>query len=174
MVKNITGGTRHKSIARKHVSPSNNNNNNINKLRTPQNEHELFAIVTHYYGNGICKIITHNNLSLYAHIRKKFSGRHKRYNLIHTHSIILVGIRHWENPFKNTDLLHVFNPNITQSIIQLFHFTLFQTIINNSESGLDNMIEYADDSGITIEPDVKPMRIEDLEDEEDEIDIDEI
>jgi hypothetical protein len=36
------------------------------------------------------------------------------------------------------------------------------------------MIEYADDSGITIEPDVKPMRIEDLEDEEDEIDIDEI
>ena len=172
MVKNITGGTRHKSIARKHVSPSNNNNNNnINKLRTPQNEHELFAIVTHYYGNCICKIITHNNLSLYAHIRKKFSGRHKRYNLIHTHSIILVGIRHWENPFKNTDLLHVFNPNITQSIIQLFHFTSFLQILNQSEDVSDNVYAITD---INIVDNKPSTAVTYEEDDEAAIGVDEI
>ena len=64
MVKNLKGGTGHKKLARKNENRSYNN-----KLRIPESEFEIFGSVTKMYGNGMCQIITNDNVNLMGHIR---------------------------------------------------------------------------------------------------------
>ena len=56
----------------------------------------------------MCEIITNNNEKLIGHIRNKFRGRHKRHNLISSGSIVLIGLREWEKPIKNCDILTIY------------------------------------------------------------------
>lgn len=100
MVKNTTGGTGAKSLARKHQSSGESS-----KLRLPDCDLELFGLVTKMLGNGMCEITTNNNARLIGHIRNKFRGKQKRHNLISVFSVVLIGLREWENPRKNCDLL---------------------------------------------------------------------
>ena len=109
MVKNTTGGSGHKSQARKLVDSGVSS-----KVPEPSNEFEVYATVTKLFGNGMCQVKTNNNLELVCHIRGKFRGRNKKNNLISVNSFLLVGLREWENPPKNCDLLFLFdlNPNL--------------------------------------------------------------
>jgi hypothetical protein len=90
MVKNTTGGTGTKSLARKHQSNGNA------KLRLPAEELEQIACVTKMLGNGMCEIYTAAN------------GKNKRNNLLSTTSVVLIGLRDWERPAKNCDLLTIY------------------------------------------------------------------
>jgi translation initiation factor IF-1 len=120
MVKNTTGGSGHKSQARKLVDSGNSG-----KLRLSLNESEKYARVSKMFGNGMCLVTTQDNLELTCHIRGKFRGRNKKNNLVSLNSTILVGLREWENPPKNCDLLFLYEhldipflPNLLPTTLQ--------------------------------------------------------
>ena len=106
MVRNLTGGTKTKGIARKHQVKSSNG-----FIRLPQCEEEQFAYVSRVLGNGMCEVFIDEKQRLIAHIRNKFRGRQKRHNMISPHMIVLVGLRSWESTLKNCDILYVYDDN---------------------------------------------------------------
>jgi translation initiation factor IF-1 len=115
MVKNTTGGTRTKGLARKHQGAGGGG-----RLRIPEDELEKVAYVSKMLGNGMCQVYINDNKDpLIAHIRKKFSGRHKRSNLIATGTCLLIGLRDWENPCKNCDVINVYDHHDLTTILNL-------------------------------------------------------
>ena len=111
MVKNTTGGNKHKSQGRKFVNakPS-------QRLRISEDEAEVYAQVTKMLGNGMCYVTTIDNRKLLCIIRGKFRGRGKRDNVIKNGSWILVGLREWEEikegdnkALNKCDLLEVYS-----------------------------------------------------------------
>jgi len=122
MVKNRTGGTGTKSLARKHQS----NGNNL--LRFPECELELFAVVTKMLGNGRCEVFTNDNHQYSAIIRNKFRGRQKRHNIISINSIVLIGLHDWEKPVKNSDILSIYNENEIDILLQNPRFDITNLI----------------------------------------------
>ena len=103
MVKNTTGGTGTKGLARKHQSRGDA------RLRLPGDPLEKIACVTKMFGNGMCEVYTGDNVRLVGHIGGKFRGKNKRNNLITPQSVVLVGLREWERPVKNCDLLTIYD-----------------------------------------------------------------
>jgi hypothetical protein len=103
MVKNTTGGSGHKSQARKIVDLGYNHDPIPDQL----DEFERLATVTKLFGNGMCQVLTSDNLLLLCHIRGKFRGRNKKNNLLSLNSSVLIGLRQWENPPKTSDLILV-------------------------------------------------------------------
>lgn len=108
MVKNISGGTKTKGLARKHVATSHASSAT---LRIPQNTLEQIVIVSKMLGNGMCEVFNNDDQRFIAHIRNKFKGRHRRSNDISINSFILVGLREWEKPHKNVDVIFVYDHN---------------------------------------------------------------
>jgi initiation factor 1A len=116
MVKNTTGGTGTKSLARKHQLQGDSNNG---KLRLPECEFEIFGLVTKMLGNGMCEIKTNDDMRLIGHIRNKFRGKQKRHNMLSLNQLVLVGLREWEKPSKNCDILTMYEP---QHLSMLYSF----------------------------------------------------
>ena len=106
MVKNTTGGTGTKSLARKHQTGGGRN-----ELIIPSCELEQIACVTKALGNGMLEIHTNNDVRLIGHIRNKFRGKQKRHNMIGVFAIVLIGLREWETPSKNCDILTIYDAN---------------------------------------------------------------
>ena len=104
MVKNTTGGSGHKSQARKLVSSGKSN-----RIRLSENEFERYAYVTKMLGNGMCYVLTDAGATLTCHIRGKFRSRNKKNNMVTPMSILLVGIRDWESEQKNCDMLELYD-----------------------------------------------------------------
>ena len=102
MVRNTVGGSKTKSFARKNFYPSSH-------IPTPHPPYEFYAHVSKLFGNSMCQIITHSSpsLTLTCHIRGKFRARKKKHNLLILNSNIIIGVRTWENPYKNCDLIAV-------------------------------------------------------------------
>jgi hypothetical protein len=135
MVKNTSGGTKTKGLARKHVKSAGGGGA---ALRLPQEELEVIVAVGSLLGNGMCEVFNNDDERFIAHIRAKFKGRHKRANLITKNSIILCGYREWEKPYKNLDVIFIYddyninqlreNPTINKTIINII-----KRISNNSE-----------------------------------------
>lgn len=107
MVRNTTGGTKTKGLARKHQQK----NSNSGHVRLPCGEEERFGYVSKMLGNGMCEIYISTNERLIGHIRNKFRGRNKRHNLISSQMIVLVGLRTWESTLKNCDILCIYDDN---------------------------------------------------------------
>jgi initiation factor 1A len=107
MPKNITGGKRAKSMARKNINGSTKNTSG--RLRVPKEECERIAVVTKMYGNGMFAAALSEGEDLMGHIRGKHTGRSKRDNFVRVGAIVLVGLREWESEAKNCDLLEVYH-----------------------------------------------------------------
>lgn len=122
MVRNSTGGSGTKGLARKHQTMSGNS-----VLRLPENELEQFACVTKMLGNGMVEVYTDNNIRLIGHIRNKFRGKQKRHNMLSIHTIVLIGLREWEKEPKNCDIMTMYDDN---QIEQLQHIPSIK--INNA------------------------------------------
>jgi initiation factor 1A len=105
MVKNTTGGNHAKNIARKNTYKSDT------QLLLPSSNLEMVACVTKAFGNGMLQVQTNDNKILLAHIRNKFRGKQKRHNLITINSVVLIGLREWENPYKNCDIIYIYDSN---------------------------------------------------------------
>ena len=135
MVKNTTGGSSHKSQARKMVSSGRSS-----KLRLSEDELECYACVTRMCGNGMCYVVTyHDNkqMDLLCHIRGKFRTRNKKNNFVSVNSIVLIGIREWEAPnYEKCDLLEVYDiddTRILQTMPGIDLRRLEQSIISRNE-----------------------------------------
>lgn len=145
MVKNTTGGTGTKSIARKHIHSN-------SSILFPSSPLEIIACVTKPLGNGMLEVFTNNNTRLIAHIRNKFRGKQKRHNMINTFAIVLIGLREWEKPYKNCDILFVYDssqidilksiPNI--SIEHVCKLSLGNTF-TESDKAISNDIIFTDE-----------------------------
>lgn len=103
MVKNTTGGSGAKSLARK------NQSSHDSKIRYATDPFERYAIVTKMLGNNMCRVTLSDGNELLAHIRNKFSGRNKRHNLITPLSIVLVALRDFETTPSNCDIIFIFS-----------------------------------------------------------------
>ena len=116
MVRNTTGGTKTKGLARKHQSSGGSSAH----VRVPQCEEEQFAYVSKMLGNGMCEVyIGEKSTRLIGHIRNKFRGRQKRHNQIVSNSIVLVGLRDWESTLKNCDILCIYEDNEINQLVAL-------------------------------------------------------
>ena len=112
MVKNVKGGSGHKSQARKFVTPA--SSKQVVKTRFAIEDGELYAQVVKYLGNGMCHVLCHDEKTRLCHIRGKFRGRGKRDNMITNGKWVLVGIRDYESEkaagkLDNCDLLDVYS-----------------------------------------------------------------
>ena len=102
MVKNIKGGSKSKSIARKNVV-----HEHASHDPKPSNEFEFIAKVDKMLGNGMCHVIDILDKTQYlCYIRGKFRGRNKSHNIVSTNSFVMVGKRTWQSDQKREcDLL---------------------------------------------------------------------
>ena len=112
MVKNVKGGSSHKSQARKFAGDASSAKQH-SKLRTIEEDGEIYAQIIKNYGNGMCDALCIDNVTRLCIIRGKFRGRGKRDNTIRVGSWILAGKREWESE-KNgekqkCDLLEVYS-----------------------------------------------------------------
>ena len=96
MVKNVKGGSSHKSQARKFAGDANSSKQH-SKLRVIEEDGEIYAQITKNYGNGMCDALCIDNVTRLCIIRGKFRGRGKRDNTIRVGSWILAGKRDWES-----------------------------------------------------------------------------
>ena len=137
MVKNTSGGTKTKGLARKHqggAAGGGGGGGGGGPLRIPNNPLEQLVVVTKMLGNGMCEVFNNDDLRFIAHIRNKFKGRNRRSNDISVNSVILVGLREWEKPAKNADVIFVYDLNdyhALQSIPYLHSHKLFDRIYSN-------------------------------------------
>lgn len=104
MVRNTIGGSKTKSLSRKLL----NNNIDDDVIPTSNDPLEIQVFVSKIFGNGILQVTNPiDNSTLICHIRGKFRGRNKKNNLISLNSLLIVGLRHWENPHSNCDIIHI-------------------------------------------------------------------
>jgi len=126
--RNTTGGSAHKSFARKLISSKND-------LYLPHDSLECFALVTKLLGDGKCRASVHINnqiVDLLCHIRGKFRGRNKKNNLVSVNSLIVVGIRDWESIISNCDLIHLIDHSLISSIPPPFS-SIVDSLISSSD-----------------------------------------
>jgi translation initiation factor IF-1 len=137
MVKNTSGGTKTKGLARKHQGGAGGGGG---ALRLPKNELEQLVVVTKMLGNGMCEVFNNDDQRFIAHIRNKFKGRNRRSNDISVNSFILIGLREWEKPALNADVMFVYDVNdyhAFHSIPNLHSHKLFARV-NGDEHDLYN------------------------------------
>jgi len=110
MVKNTTGGSKHKGQARKNVVT----NRTSTALRLVNNELECYAHVEKILGGPLMHVVCMDGKTRLCHIRGKFRGRGKRDNLIQSGTWVIIGIRDYEtmregsDKLENCDLLEVY------------------------------------------------------------------
>ena len=88
MVRNLTGGSGHKSQARKNVV---SRGGASGSLRIVQEEGECFAQVERLLGGTNCHVKCSDGVVRLCVIRGKFRGKGKRDNVLSSGSIVLVG-----------------------------------------------------------------------------------
>ena len=108
MVKNVSGGSKHKNVARKSLGVGGKSH----KLRKATEEGETYAVVSKILGGSNCSVIGSDNQERMCVIRGKFRapGR-KRDNTLSMGTLVLVGDRSWESSSTKKmtcDLLEVY------------------------------------------------------------------
>ena len=152
MVKNTTGGSKHKGQARKLVNAPVSN-----KIRFSEDEDECYAIVSKMLGNGMChvNILKNNEILEYiiCHIRGKFRSRNKKSNLVSVGCIVLVGLRSWTSSIDACDLLsiypdhHISSLNLPSSLLHSI-----QNFSSNDQSVLFSNSSFHDNSFNSVSP----------------------
>jgi len=148
MVKNTTGGSKHKGLARKLVKAPVND-----KIRLSEDECECYGRVTKMLGNSMCHVnlvykdTLHENVV--CHIRGKFRNRNKRSNLVSNGDTLLVGIRDWESNIDNCDLLFIYNQNHLNNL-SLPSFNLTNLTNNNDNNDNDDILFDNNNNDLTL------------------------
>ena len=146
MVKNTTGGSKHKGQARKLVNAPVSN-----KIRFSEDDDECYAIVSKMLGNGMChvNVLKDNDIleNIICHIRGKFRSRNKKSNLVSVGGVILVGLRSWTSSIDACDLLsiypdhHISSLNLPSSLLNSI-----QNFSSNDQSFLFSNSSFHDNS----------------------------
>ena len=152
MVKNTTGGSKHKGQARKLVNAPVSN-----KIRFSEDDDECYAIVSKMLGNGMChvNVLKDNEIleNIICHIRGKFRSRNKKSNLVSVGGVILVGLRSWTSSIDACDLLsiypdhHLSSLNLPSSLLNSI-----QNFSSNDQSFLFSNSSFHDNSFNSVSP----------------------
>jgi len=150
MVKNTKGGNKSKGMARKHTTGDKDG-----PLRLSTNELEKYGVVIKVLGNGMFYVVTdlacEKQPQLLGHIRNKFRGRSKRDNSISMGSVVLVGLRDWEDPnYKECDLLEVYSPNEVRQLMKNPSIDLSELQKHIDAHGSAGSAAAADTGGVEI------------------------
>ena len=78
MVKNKTGGNRHKKMASKNCKPQSMNR----KVRLANHKDELYAKILKCYGQGRFLVLCNDDIERILVLARKFKGRNKRDNTV--------------------------------------------------------------------------------------------
>jgi hypothetical protein len=141
MVKNTSGGNKHKGQARKNV----NGNQHSSKVRIALNEMEIYALVTKFYGNRFDALDIYGKTCNCA-IPKKFTGRNAKDNKIAVNTLVLIGERQWQVSEKPIyDLLEVYTESEKNYLKKNIHvnWNIFET--DTERSSCSDMIEFGND-----------------------------
>jgi initiation factor 1A len=152
MVKNVKGGSGHKSQARKNVVSTAEKHSH--RLRMVEEEGEMYAQVSKDFGNGMCEVICNDNVKRLCIIRGKYRGRGKRDNEIRVRSIIMVGLRDWETHFENSkklekcDLLEVYSDYDVERLKKSADITWsnFDMDDNANQYATDDIVHFSDNT----------------------------
>ena len=152
MVKNVKGGSGHKSQARKNVVTNADKHNN--RLRLVEEDGELYAQVTKDFGNGMCEVICCDNVKRLCIIRGKYRGRGKRDNEIRMRSIIMVGLREWASHNDNSkklekcDLLEVYSDYDVERLKKSadINWSIFDMDDNANQYATDDIVHFTDNT----------------------------
>ena len=152
MVKNTTGGSKHKGQARKLVNAPVSN-----KIRFSEDDDECYAIVSKMLGNGMChvNVLKDNEIleNIICHIRGKFRSRNKKSNLVSVGGVILVGLRSWTSSIDACDLLsiypdhHISSLNLPSSLLNSI-----QNFSSNDQSFIFSNSSFHDNSFNSVSP----------------------
>jgi initiation factor 1A len=177
MVKNKTGGSRHKKQARKNVNAPVSM-----RLRIPKEEGEILAKVMKLFGNGMAEVLCEDKVTRLLIIRKRFKGRNKRDNNIAVNKVLLVGRRLWEvvNPKKKqkVDLLYVYSDGQIDDLRQKVNVSsviLPDGVEEEEESAYDlsSKNDWKDEKNKTILGDKKVTQTENIKiSKKDDFDLD--
>lgn len=178
MVKNIKGGSKGKSYARK-LSSSCVATRSV--LRLSKCNLEKYACVTKYFGQGRCSVKTTDDMELQCVIRNKFKGRSRLSSMVTVGTILLIGLREWEGDnYRICDLLEVYDNddyNQLKSIPSTKVGNLdkyISTLQTSAISGGDDFIFTEDDVDNNALITNQKVPVTSLEINDDEIDIDDI
>jgi initiation factor 1A len=130
MVRNTHGGNKSKGMARKNVQS--NNDEPSAQVRHPTDEFEKIAFVTKLLGNGMFYATSTDGIQFLGHIRNKFKGRSRRNNDVGVGKIVLIGLRSWENPIKNADLLFVYDDHHFTTLSSKHDLYAFSSLSDNN------------------------------------------
>ncbi len=142
MVRNTHGGNKSKGMARKNLQTTSSSA----QLRLPTDECEQIASVTKMLGNGMFYANTTDGTQLLCHIRNKFKGRSRRNNDVSIGKLVLIGLRTWENPFKNADLLFVYDDLDISTIANKFDLSSFIHHNNNIDHLFTHIDSFTDNN----------------------------
>ena len=155
MVKNKTGGSRHKKQARKHVMQQPVRIKT--RLKNATEPCEQYAIITKLFGQGQCESLCNDGVIRHCIIRSKFRGRNKRHNRVEIGTRVLVGLRDWEVLQKDKkskcDLLEVYDKKQLSDLKKDVNFNskLLKTemeMSKNSSTAAFTFVSREDDEGI--------------------------
>lgn len=94
----------------------------VSGLRTSDTESEMYAVVTKFFGNGMCQVKCADGATRMCIIRKKFRGRQKHGNMVSLGATVMVGLRDWEKNERNSlpkcDLLEVYSDSDLRKLKQ--------------------------------------------------------
>ncbi len=176
MVKNKTGGNRHKKMASKNCKPQSMNR----KVRLAVDKDELYAKILKCYGQGRFLVLCNDNIERILVLARKFKGRNKRDNTVAEGGIVLIGKREFEvrDPKKkeHVDLLYVYSPSNLSKLKRDPNFRK-DILLEEVEEEKDNGIEFSNVVDTKI-PDINmkiQAKIDNKKDEElDNFDFDDI
>lgn len=170
MVKNSKGGNKAKKGAAKHFKASAMKQ----KLRKPQGEYEILAMVTHMHGNH-CTVKTSEDREMKCFIRNKFRGRNKKDNFITSGTWVLIGIRDF-NSTQNAacDLLEVYKDTEKAELKTELDESIWINLLEDSEKFKDMSSDVIFDESAGQSDIVYTDFISTNEEEEQEISIDDI
>jgi len=151
MVKNVSGGSKHKGMARKAVNMARHGNNTLRRM---QEDGELYAVVTKILGGSMCLVMGMDKKERNCVIRGKFRGGKKRDNTIRAGVVILIGDREWSSSSSQKlavcDLLEVYSDTdkdrlkaVEPTVDWSFSNNLGQTYVSKEE---DTELEFTDNS----------------------------
>lgn len=169
MVKNTKGGSRHKKLARKHVTDPSVKIKT--RLANPKEPCEIYATVTKVFGQGNCEVLCCDGVIRLCVIRKIFKGRNKSRNYISIDTKVLVGLRDWETGCdgkrEKCDLLEVYDMNQYKDIKNdpKCEWSVIASSVERDmiKSGAQDMFVFGEEEAVT---DTKS------DDDKDDIDID--
>ena len=138
MVRNTHGGNKSKGMARKNMQG--HSSTSSAQLRFPNDEFEQIASVTRLLGNGMFYATNTLGDQLLCHIRNKFKGRSRRNNDVIVGKLVLIGLRDWEQPHKNADLLFVYDDSDFHTLSSKHDLSSF---ITHHHNNYDNLLDFS-------------------------------